>query len=130
MVLATAIKTNVRQVMDHPARVAQSANPIIVKETFRNGTHAGTRSSQDRARPAAALNWWGRVQVRRVGASSGCPPRLQMSRSVRILSMGNFKVAVVSMCHSYVVGVYAQRKSTQPERCKVRMHACRGIGMV
>ena len=128
MVIATAIKTNVRQVMDHPARVAQSADPTIVKETFGNGTHAGTRSSQDRARPAAAHHWWGIVHVRRVGASSGCSPRLQMSSSIRKMGMGDFKEAVISMRHSNVVGVDAQRGPMKPERCKIGVHARRGIG--
>ena len=117
--IATAIKTKVRQVMDHPARIAQSADPTIKMNVVRNGTHVGTRSRLDRSRPAAALNWRGMVQMRRVGASPGSPPRLQMRKSIRRLCIEMFKVAMIRKSNSYGIRVYAKRASMQPERCKV-----------
>ena len=91
--------------MDHPARIAQSSDPTIKMNVVRTGTHAGATSRRDRARPAAALNWRGMVQMRRVGAGPGSPPRLQMRRSISRLCIDMFKVAMISMSNSYGIRV-------------------------
>ena len=49
----------VRQVLDHPARIDQSADPTIMMSAGRRKPQATTRSRQDRTWPAAAHHWCG-----------------------------------------------------------------------